>query len=108
MQVLTRVQEYLAHATRRGRAKQFASRHFLGCPGHSEEATAVHALLEQLRGRALEQLVPDAAIEEVLGLPASLSLRGLEVMEVAEVVAALEREMAAEEERRPAQEAPDV
>jgi hypothetical protein len=108
VQALSRIHDYLAHATRHKRATRFAWHNFPSCASHVEEAIAVHKLVERFCGRRLRELDADASVEDVVGPTATVSLRGLDMVEVAELVAALEKEAAVTHEPELADEPPDV
>jgi hypothetical protein len=108
VQALSRIHDYLAHATRHKRATRFAWHYFPNCASHIEEAIAVQKLVERFCGRRLRELDADASVEDVVGPTATVSRRGLEIVEVADLVAALEKEAAVGHEPELADEPLDV
>ena len=84
------IQDRLATRTRGGRAKRFADRYFLDCPAHSGEGAAVYRALERLSARPSLAITPDVAVADIVGHAGSIPLRGLDSVEIAELVAALE------------------
>ena len=82
----------LAARSARGRAGAFASCHFASCETHAREAAAVHRVVERLSPKPRREISLDATIADILGTPDSPHLKGLDPLDVAELVIALEAE----------------
>jgi hypothetical protein len=86
------IQSLLAARSARGRAGAFASCHFAGCETHSREAAAVHRAIERLSPKPRRKISLGITIADILGTPDSPHLKGLDALDVAELVMALEGE----------------
>ncbi len=91
MRILFPVGSRLLGGGRRARATRFAETRFPGCAVHSQEAAAVHEVLERLGRRALPELDPKATVAEIVAPPTERSsLHGLTLREVVALVVELE------------------
>lgn len=87
----------------RRRYLAFAAKYFAACHAHTEHAQAVHAGLEQLLGRRIEQLDPDALVSEILDRGGAGSTRGHGADN--DFLDAIELKLALEEELTPPEQA---
>ena len=87
------IQRRIAARSPRGRARAFASRYFAGCQTHAREAAFVHRALERLSQKPTREIRPDTPIADVVTTSESSTLRGLDLLEVTELVMAMEAEL---------------